>query len=906
MSSAPTPEQKQRFFELLELPTSARQAELARLETSDAELATRLRKLIRAHQRAESALGGLDSATWSEPDDLQVGDRLGPYRLERELGEGGFGRVWLAEQSEPVRRSVALKVLKAGMDSREVVARFQAERQALARMEHPGIAKVYDAGQTERGRLWFAMEYVHGAPITEYCDTHRLDLQSRLGLFAAVCRAVQHAHTKGVVHRDLKPNNVLVTEIDGAPQPKVIDFGIAKAIAEPLTPSDHRTVGGQWIGTPAFMAPEQLELAGDVDTRTDVYSLGALLQVSLTGSPPFPKQPGTTTDWHVRIRNERPARPSTHVGTTAHVQRPGVTRQALRRELDWIIARCLEKDPDRRYDSAAVLGNELDRVLLGEPVLAGPPGMTYRLTSFVRRNRVSLMLATSIFVLLFVALLFALDRESRAVAAELAARESAATARASEQQARDELARSQAVARLTEHMLLSVKPSVARGSDTSLMVEMLERAEAYILNQGTQSAATEADLARMVGGAWWELGEYQRALPHFERALQWTRESAGPSSPEALAAASTLGTHLLTFGDLARAESLLRECFDAYPLESNPTSSTALTNASSYAEVLFKREQLEAALAIRLRIVEAAAQTLAPGHIDMLMYRNNLASSLEALRRFEEAGDQYRSVLALQLADPSLGPDHPHTLMTRGNLSGLLREQGRIDEAREMSSEVLAAKRRVLPPGHISLLTSLNNLGELEKQSGNLERAEELLREALDLAQSNLGPQSEPVRILSLNLARVCLELERYADVIERLEPIVRGTDPVQPPSHLTLYCDQALCNAYLHVGQFEAVLSITDRAIDAAREVFTDSTAVVGTFSVLRGTALANSDRAAEAEAALITGYEQLRGGREESVGWRRRAAQQLADHFTATGHPDQAATWQARADAEAVASDS
>ncbi|MCA8980514.1 MAG: protein kinase, partial [Planctomycetes bacterium] len=676
MASTPTPRQKQLFFKLLDLDAPARDELLEELGEEDPELAERLRGLLDAHFRAESALGVLDRGSACEVDALRAGELIGPYRLERELGEGAFGRVWLAEQQEPVRRAVALKLLKAGMDTREVVGRFQAERQALARMSHPGIAGVYDAGETDRGRPWFAMEFVDGSPITTYCDEHQLDLHARLELFAAVCRAVQHAHTKGVVHRDLKPNNVLVTEVDGVPRPKVIDFGIAKAVEEPLAPDTPRTRGGQWMGTPAYMAPEQLDAAADVDTRADVYSLGALLFVLLVGEPPFDSASGGAATWHERIRNERPSRASHRVERHAQSSRPGVTRAALRRELDWVVARCLEKDPDRRYDSAAVLANEVERVLVGEPVLAGPPGVTYRVSAFVRRNRFSLVVAASVFLVLFVALLFALDREELARQAETEALESARIAQDAERQAREELARSQAVARLTEHMLLSVKPSVARGADTSLMVEMLERAEQYVLDAEDHSPATEADLARMVGGAWWELGEYQRALPHLERSLELRREALGDASTETLEAAQTLGTNYLKLGDLVHAEPLLRECVEACPPDALTTSESARAVYESYGELLHKQSRLEEALEIRRALVDATVAAHGPRHRDTLRSRNNLAISLEALKQFDEAGEEYRKVLELQLADPELGPDHPHTLMTRSNLSGLMRGLG--------------------------------------------------------------------------------------------------------------------------------------------------------------------------------------------------------------------------------------
>jgi eukaryotic-like serine/threonine-protein kinase len=676
-------------------------------------------------------------------------------------------------------------------------------------------------------------------------------------------------------------NNVLVTEVDGVPQPKVIDFGIAKAVEEPLVHDTPRTRGDQWMGTPAFMAPEQLQTAADVDTRADVYSLGALLHVLLVGDPPF-RSADSDVPWPDRIRDERPPRASSRVGRHSHRARPGVTSAALSRELDWVIARCLEKEPDRRYDSAAVLGNELERVMQGEPVLAGPPGVGYRLHTFVRRNRVSLAVAGTIFVVLFVALLFALDREERA--------------RDAEAHALEELTRSRAVATLTEHMLLSVKPSVARGADTSLMVEMLERAEQYIIDAEDHAPQTEADLTRMVGGAWWELGEYQRALPHFERSLELRRASLGDDHPDTLSSALMLGAHLLKLGDATRAAPLLRECFDAYSLETLNDSEDARQVAESYSELLFRQGDHERALEIRLELVDAVAAAMGPRHSDTLRSRNNLAISLEKLDRLEAAEEQYRGVLELQLSDPNLGPTHPTTLMTRSNLSGLLRELGRLEAAREMSAEVLEAKREVLPPGHISLLTSLNNLGELETETGNMVRAEELYREALELAQRNLDPTSQPTLILTLNLGRLYVELDRWTEAAALLEPVVRLTRDNSTSSQITLYLEQALIDSYLQLGRFSEALSLTDCALRDEAAQPTQRVGDAEVLTILRAEALAGLGRVEESQPLFESAYAGLEATGGSRV-WMRRAAGALAAQWTEDGSIERAAPWRERA---------
>ncbi|MDP6722716.1 MAG: serine/threonine-protein kinase, partial [Pirellulaceae bacterium] len=346
----------------------------------------------------------------------QVGSTIGPYKLREQIGEGGFGIVYVAEQTTPVRRKVALKVIKLGMDTKEVIARFQAERQALALMDHPNIAQVLDGGATEQGRPYFVMELVRGIPITEYCDKHMLDTSQRLKIFIQVCRAVQHAHQKGVIHRDIKPSNVLVADHDGTPVPKVIDFGVAKAINQRLAEQSIYTRFNEMIGTPMYMSPEQAEFSGlDVDTRTDVYSLGVLLYELLTGVPPFDRQMfkrASHDEIRRIIREDDPQRPSMRISTlageaisTLSEQRHADPRRLSRQvtgELDWLVMKALDKDRNRRYESASTFAADVERYLNNEPVEACPPSSVYRLRKFARRNKVLLIttaiVATSLLV----------------------------------------------------------------------------------------------------------------------------------------------------------------------------------------------------------------------------------------------------------------------------------------------------------------------------------------------------------------------------------------------------------------------------------------------------------------------------------------------------------------------------
>src|SRR5262245_44364848 len=405
-------------------------------------------------------------------DDIRErpGSLIGPYRLVQQLGEGGFGVVFLAEQHEPIRRQVALKILKPGMDTRQVVARFEAERQALAIMDHPNIATVHDGGATASGRPYFVMELVKGAPITDFCDQNHLSVRQRLELFVSVCQAVQHAHQKGVIHRDLKPSNVLVTSHDTTAVVKVIDFGVAKALGQELTDKTLFTGFAQMVGTPLYMSPEQAGMSSlDIDTRSDIYSLGVLLYELLTGTTPFDQERLRTVGYDEMrriIREEEPPRPSTRFSTLGHASATVSAnrqsdqkklRQLLRGELDWVVMKCLDKDRDRGYESANGLAQDIERYLHDEPVQACPPSAWYRSRKFVRRNKAGL--ATGALILLFIVLLggsigwVARDRAARQAATAAAVQ--AALEEAQGSQGAGKWREAEAAARRAEALLAS-------------------------------------------------------------------------------------------------------------------------------------------------------------------------------------------------------------------------------------------------------------------------------------------------------------------------------------------------------------------------------------------------------------------------------------------------------------------
>src|SRR2546426_5757701 len=446
--------ERQLFFRALEKPAGKERAAFLDVACGDdPDLRRRLEALLQKFESlgtfleepAVSApdsihrlIAGGDSPTETVPAETlteKAGDKIGRYKLLQQIGEGGCGAVYMAEQEEPVRRRVALKVIKLGMDTKNVIARFEAERQALALMDHPNIAKVLDAGATETGRPYFVMERVRGIKLTDYCDQNNLATRERLDLFIKVCQAIQHAHQKGIIHRDIKPSNLLVTLHDGVPVPKVIDFGIAKATQGELTEKTLHTQLNQFIGTPAYMSPEQAEMSGlDIDTRSDIYSLGVLLYELLTGKTPFDQKKlleAGLEGMRQMIRNEEPVRPSTRVSSLLGEERTTTAKRRgadaprlihlLRGDLDWIVMKCLEKDRTRRYETANGLAMDIQRHFSNEPVIARPPSKFHRFDRLVRRNKIAFAGAAAVAAALVLGLVLSTSQALRARRAELRA-----------------------------------------------------------------------------------------------------------------------------------------------------------------------------------------------------------------------------------------------------------------------------------------------------------------------------------------------------------------------------------------------------------------------------------------------------------------------------------------------------
>jgi len=683
------------------------------------------------------------------PPDL----RIGPYTLVEKLGEGGMGTVWVAEQTKPVRRRVALKVIKAGMDSQQILQRFEAERQALAMMGHPNIATVLDAGTSETGLPFFVMELVKGVPITRYCDDAKASIPQRLRLFLAVCHAIQHAHQKGVLHRDIKPANVLVSTDDVEPVPKVIDFGVAKALHQRLTERPMYTEVGQLVGTLEYMSPEQAELVTwDIDTRSDVYALGVLLYVLLAGSTPL--DAGTLRSAPLSetlrlIREVDPEKPSMRLArageslpglAAARSSDPARLGRELRGELDWIVMKALEKDRARRYDSASALARDVERHLQHEPVEACPPTRRYRLGKFLRRHRVEAGAAAAGLVLLVAAVAVSTWQAVRATRAERTAA---------------------AVSGFLQNDLLGQadlanQPGEGAGRDPDVKVRtLLERAARSIEGKFPDEPLTEAAIRLTIGKAYWALGRYPDGQRQLERAAELHAQHLGADHPVTLGSKSSLAYLYGAQGRFELAEPLSEEVVRGRTARLGSDHPDTLVSKNNLAQVYRSQRKLQQAEPLYLEVVRADTATLGADHRETLRARTNLAALYRDQGRFDEAERVYQEVVRVQTS--KLGVDHPDTLVAKNGLAAAYRGLGRREDAEALFREVAEARTATLGADHPDTLTTKNNLALVYLAEKRYELAEPLFREVVEASRLRLGPTHPDTLQRMQNLA-LCLE----------------------------------------------------------------------------------------------------------------------------------------------------
>ena len=658
-------------------------------------------------------------------------EQIGPYRLLEMLGAGGMGVVYLAQQSRPVRRRVALKLIKLGMDTKDVVARFESERQAMALLSHPCIAQVFEAGATELGRPYFVMEHVPGIPINEYCDGHRLTIPQRLELFVQVCEGIQHAHQTGIIHRDIKPTNILVTVLSGKPLPKIIDFGVAKATNQRLTEKTLFTEQGRLIGTPEFMSPEQAEVTPlDVNSRSDVYSLGVVLYDLLVGSLPFEAnelRAGSLEEFRRKIREDEPQRPSTRAGALGEKARqvthrrredPTSLSRRLKGDLDWIAMKALEKDQTRRYASAAELAADIDRHLHDQPVLAGPPSASYRLMRFVRKQRGPLAAA------LADQRDEAVRRSEEALAAQAEAeadRAAAERARRVEEEGRAEAEaareRADRISLFLQSILSKVEPG-ANGEEPKVS-DLLDHAAKEIEIGLARDPVVEATLRSAIGRAYERLGHLEKAEPQLLSAVEIRQRELGEDHPATLSSLHALAGILKSRGRLQESETHLR------------------------------------------RALEGRRRVLGDEDPNTLTTLNNLAVSMQAQGKLAGAEPLVR--LALRICGRILGDEHPRTIRSKSNLALLLVDQGKADEALGLFRQTLEARSRILGEDHPDTLTSMSNLASLLSDGGETAEAEQLYRKALE-GQRLIGTEYVKILRLAIRLGLLLKDQKRLAE----------------------------------------------------------------------------------------------------------------------------------------------
>lgn len=749
-----------------------------------------------------------EDATRSLAASVAIPQQIGSHRILGLLGEGGMGIVYLAEQERPIRRRVALKLIKLGMDTAQVLARFEAEKQALGAMSHPNVAKVFDAGVTESGRPYFTMEHVQGVAITEYCDRHRLTTRQRLELFLSVCEGIQHAHQRGVIHRDIKPSNVLVSIEHDQPVPKIIDFGVAKAIQHRFTGQTVFTQLGQVIGTPEYMSPEQADLsAEDIDTRTDVYSLGATLYELLVGAVPLdPQQLRQAGFDEIRrcIREDEPSRPSTRVtapdlassewASKRRTNQATLARQ-LRGDLDWITMMALEKDRTRRYQSPMELAADIRRHLTHRPVVAGPPSMSYRLGKFVRRHRIAVVAGSAVALALVLGTLGTSVGLLRATQAEQRARLEAKTAqRVSELLAEvlgdidparmgqlmlsdlAERAVAAQQARRSPEKVTGAKlaafhdaMSGVNATDAALRlvdVEILARAGRTIRDELPGEPLIAAHLEETIGLTYEKLGLWDRAERHLTSAVEIRTRELGRDHEDTLASMRALATNYVNQGRLDEAERLLRETLDRSRRALGDMHTETLSIQNNLALLLGDRGRLDEAEALQLETLAKQRQVLGDDDPDTLTSMNNLAILYMNMERLDDAEPLF--VENLERRQCLFGKDEQETIRAKNNLATLRARQGRWDEAELLQLEVLEQRRRTLGDDHPDTLNALNNLAYLYFHQGHLQKAESLFSEALERYERVLGKEHPDTLRTMNNLAYVFFKLDR----LEKAEPL--------------------------------------------------------------------------------------------------------------------------------------
>jgi non-specific serine/threonine protein kinase/serine/threonine-protein kinase len=731
------------------------------------------------------------------------GQVIGPYTLFELIGEGGMGEVWLAEQKKPVRRRVAIKLIKAGMDTQEVVARFESERQALALMDHPNIAKVFDAGSTPDGRPYFVMEYVAGLPITVYCDKHKLTTKQRLELFVHVCEGVQHAHQKAIIHRDLKPSNVLVSEVDGKPLPRIIDFGVAKATSQRLTEHTMYTHVGAIIGTLEYMSPEQADSAGrDIDTRTDVYSLGVVLYELLVGALPLDFRKLAFDQALKLLREEDAPKPSTRLRTlgaisTKTAQDRGVDPPTLARQLhgdaDAIVMKSVEKDRGRRYATPLELSADIERLLHHEPVKARPASAAYRVRKYVRRHGLGVSVAGFLVVLLvgFVVM----------QAAQL-------------RRIKRERERADRITRFMTDMFKVSDPSEARGNSITAR-EILDKASRQIDTGLASDSDAQAQMSYVMAGVYDGLGLYNRSEQLARQAMEARLRTVGPEDRSTLISMNQLALELHHEGHEDEAEKLQLAALATERRVLKPNDPVCVEALLTLAGISGERGRYAEDEKLSREAFEISRQTNGPDSKEVMIAERGLGYALKSQGHYPEAEHHLRS--ALEIARHQLGSDDPETLRVMANLAAILEDEHQLSDAEKLMRQTLDIQRRVLGPEHPRTAESMGQLASILQNEKRGAEAEQLLRQTLELELRLFGAEDRRSLATATTLANLLLGQNRYADAEPLLRQSLETSRRALGPEHpQTLQTMMNLGNVLMESGHFSDAEKLFRHALES------------------------------------------------------------------------------------------